>query len=397
MRCEVVAIGTELLLGQIVDSNSSWIGEQLALAGIDSLYQTKVGDNAGRMNAVITQALERSDAVICCGGLGPTQDDITREVIADIMGVELVRDETIVARIRAMFEDRGREMSDNNKRQADIPVGALVMAQMPGTAPGLLCPVGDKVIYAVPGVPYEMREMMLGTVLPDLQRRRGAAAVIRSRVLRTWGLSESGLAETLDTRLRELDRIGNPTLAFQASGIEGIKVRVTAKTDDEASALALLDVEEALIRGLFGDHVFAVDEETMETVVLRGLAERELTLAAHESRTGGVLASRMTAADPEHAVFKGALVQAPEVGHDGEAGALRLAESARQTFGTDAGIAAVAADGNPDVPRGTVHLAFVLREASFTANVALPGDRRRARDYAVISLLDLVRKSLPQT
>ena len=160
MRCEVVAIGTELLLGQIVDTNSSWIGEQLALIGIDSLFQVKVGDNFDRMNLTIQHALERSDAVICCGGLGPTQDDITREVIASIMGVELNRDETIVEKIQMGFEPRGRVMADNNRRQADIPEGATAIPQMPGTAPGLICPIGDKVIYAVPGVPHEMRTMM---------------------------------------------------------------------------------------------------------------------------------------------------------------------------------------------------------------------------------------------
>ena len=169
MRCEVVAIGTELLLGQIVDTNSSWIGEQLALIGIDSLFQVKVGDNAERMEDTIRHSLSRSDAVICCGGLGPTQDDITREVIAKIMGVNVVRDEEIVARIRYMFEARGREMPKNNLRQADIPEGASIIGEMPGTAPGLICPVDQKVIYAVPGVPYEMQEMMRGTILNDLQ------------------------------------------------------------------------------------------------------------------------------------------------------------------------------------------------------------------------------------
>ena len=153
MRCEVVAIGTELLLGIIVDGNSAWIGEQLALAGIDSHFQVKVGDNFGRIEACIRQALERSDAVICCGGLGPTQDDITRDVIARVMGVEMRRDQAIADKIRNIFEARGRVMSANNLRQADIPIGASPIAQMPGTAPGLVCPVGDKVIYAVPGVP----------------------------------------------------------------------------------------------------------------------------------------------------------------------------------------------------------------------------------------------------
>src|SRR5262245_61961090 len=157
MRCEVVAVGTELLLGQIVDTNSSWIGEQLALAGIDSHFQTKVGDNFGRIESSIRLALDRSDAVIVCGGLGPTQDDITRDVIAEVMGVELVRDDEIEDRIRSMFGGRGRFMPENNLRQADVPVGASIMEQMPGTAPGLVCPLTvdgeEKLIFAVPGVP----------------------------------------------------------------------------------------------------------------------------------------------------------------------------------------------------------------------------------------------------
>src|SRR5204862_1932874 len=142
MRCEVVAVGTELLLGQIVDTNSSWIGEQLALAGIDSHFQTKVGDNLDRIVSVLRLALERSDAVIVCGGLGPTQDDITRDAIAQVMGVELVPDDAILDRIRAMFRSRGREMAANNALQALVPVGARTIDQQPGTAPGLICPIG---------------------------------------------------------------------------------------------------------------------------------------------------------------------------------------------------------------------------------------------------------------
>src|SRR3954453_21734352 len=141
MRCEVVAVGTELLLGQIVDTNSSWIGEQLALAGIDSLFQTKVGDNRDRIASALRIALDRSDAVVVCGGLGPTQDDITRDVIAEVMGVPLERDAGLVAHIRSLFESRGRTMPENNLRQADLPRGARVLDQMPGTAPGLLCPI----------------------------------------------------------------------------------------------------------------------------------------------------------------------------------------------------------------------------------------------------------------
>ena len=159
MRCEVVAVGTELLLGQIVDTNSSWIGEQLAIAGIDSYFQVKVGDNQDRIVATIRSALERADAVVVCGGLGPTQDDITRESIAEVMGVGLIRDHDMGDRIRKGFEARGRRFAENNLRQADCPEGARFIEEMPGTAPGLVCPVGDKVIFAVPGVPFEMRAM----------------------------------------------------------------------------------------------------------------------------------------------------------------------------------------------------------------------------------------------
>ena len=390
MRCEVVAIGTELLLGQIVDSNTAWIGEQLALAGIDSHFQVKVGDNFGRMEACLRQALERSDAVICCGGLGPTQDDITREVIAQIMGVGMERDEAVVEKIRQMFEARGRVMAENNKRQADVPAGASLIAQMPGTAPGLVCPVGEKVIYAVPGVPYEMQEMMLGTILPDLRRRSGQTAVIRSRVLRTWGHSESGLAEVLAERIAALDASGNPTLAFQASGIEGIKVRITVKAEDESAADEILAAEESVIRETLGDIVFGVDGETMESVILDALRNRGLTLAVAEALTGGVMASRLTERDPEMEIFRGASVVRP-TGTDEDAAAA-AAREARQCHGTDIGLAALHR-GDADQP-GRVFLAIATADGERGAEVALPGDHRRLRNFAVISLLNFLRLTL---
>jgi nicotinamide-nucleotide amidase len=215
VRCEVVAVGTELLLGQIVDTNSAWIGEHLALIGVDSHFQTKVGDNHFRIVLAIREALARGDAVVVCGGLGPTQDDITRDAIAEIMNVPLRRDEEMIEKIRGFFGARGREMADSNMRQADIPEGATFIPQTRGTAPGLICPVGHKVVYAVPGVPHEMKEMMERAVLPDLKERSGEQAVIISRTLRTWGLAESTLAEMISARV---DTQTNPTIAFLASG-----------------------------------------------------------------------------------------------------------------------------------------------------------------------------------
>lgn len=396
MRCEVVAIGTELLLGQIVDTNSSWIGEQLALVGIDSHFQVKVGDNFDRMELTIRHSLDRSDAVICCGGLGPTQDDITREVIAAIMGVELHRDEAIVEKIRIGFESRGRTMSDNNKRQADIPEGASIIAQMPGTAPGLVCPVGDKVIYAVPGVPHEMRTMMEGTILPDLQRRSGQTAVIRSRVMRTWGNSESGLAERLAERIDQLDQLGNPTLAFQASGIEGIKVRITAKAPDEGTAESILSAEEELIRSMLGDVIFGIDEETMESVVLNMLGERGMSLAIAEGLTGGVMAARLSEIDQRMAIFHGGSVGTAieDAEQGGEAAAAEAATQARERFGTDVGLAVATARPQDEQPRATVFVCLDINGTAHSQTVSLPGDRNRFRNYTVINALNFLRRTL---
>ena len=400
MRCEVVAIGTELLLGIINDTNSSWIGEQLALAGIDSFYQVKVGDNFDRIEATIRTALERSDAVICCGGLGPTQDDITRDVLAKIMGGGMARDEEIATEIRRRFESRGRHMTENNLRQADVPVGARTIAQMPGTAPGLVCPIGDKVIYAVPGVPREMITMMEGTILGDLRARAGDTGVIRSRVLRTWGLSESGLAEILNDRIEELDKTGEATLAFQASGIEGIKLRIVAKRDDEAAAAAALDAEEANVRPLLGNAVFGVDEENMEVAVIKQLRARSLTLAAIETLTGGILSSRLTAADLDMETFFGgsvvpaALMPGHASGADPAERAMALAAKACADFGTDVGIAAIEPDPAEGMAPATIVMGAAIGDDTVSDSVIWYPDPERMRNYAVISVLDFLRRTL---
>ena len=269
MRCEVVAVGTELLLGQIVDTNSSWIGEQLALAGIDSFFQVKVGDNAARIAATLRAALERSDAVLVCGGLGP--DPGRHHPRRDRRGDGR----------RAGHRPRDRGPHPVDVRLAGPGHAGQQPAPGPGARrgphhgsssraprPGLICPIGDpgtgQVIYAVPGVPYEMKEMVAGTVIPDLQRRAGVQAVIRSRTLRTWGMSESGLAEVLADRIVELDQAGHATIAFLASGIEGLKVRVTAKAATEAEADEVLAAEVDLLVEILGDVVFSLDDESME-------------------------------------------------------------------------------------------------------------------------------------
>jgi len=418
MRVEIVAIGTELLLGQIADTNSQWLGEKLAANGLGSHFHQHVGDNHDRIVSALRIALSRADAVIICGGLGPTQDDITRAAVADIMGVSLVRQDYLVKRIEEMFTARGRTMAQNNLLQADVPEGAIVIDQVRGTAPGLICPVGDQVIYAVPGVPYEMSEMFERAILPDLVARAralGETNVIASRVLRTWGAGESALAEAVDSRFGELESSDRVTIAFLASGIEGIKVRLTARGDDEAHAQALLAVEEATVRGLvsdaFGDVIFGVDDETMEDAIAQRLVAKGLTLALAESVTGGLIASRLVNVVGASAWFRGGLVSyasdtkfsllgvtpGPVVS---AAAAEEMARGARQLLGADVAVSVTGVAG-PDeqdgqVP-GTVFVGIAIGESVSHVALRLPGDRARVRTYAAISALDALRQAIDAT
>ena len=408
MRCEIIAIGTELLLGQIVDTNSSWLGQELALAGIDSVHQSKVGDNLERIVGSIRLALGRSDAVILCGGLGPTQDDITREAIAEVMGVSLVRDDEVGEKIRELFTSRGREMTQNNLRQADRPEGASLIPEMPGTAPGLICPINNQVIYAVPGVPHEMKTMVKGTVISDLKHRAGFTSAIRSRVLRTWGRTESGLAEMLADRIRELDQLGTATLAFQASGIEGLKVRITVKAADEESANAVIADEEKRVRHILGDCVFGIDDETMESVVLDLLRERSMRLAVAESVTGGLVGARLAAVPIASEVLTGTMVayskdlaekwfEMPPGPIVSREAVMAMANGVRQALNAEVGLAVtgvVSPSESSDLPVGTVFFGLAIGDQIDAVSAAMPGDRNRIREYSVINLLNFLRREL---
>ena len=409
MRCSVVAIGTELLLGQIVDTNSSWLGEQLAAAGIDSLFQVKVGDNLGRIVATLKSTLNDADAVIICGGLGPTHDDITREAIAEIMGVELELNDEVALVIEEMFTARGRKMPQNNLRQAMVPRGAKIIEQRRGTAPGLICPVGDKVMYAVPGVPFELFEMFERAILPDLLMRSGEASVIKSRVLRTWGESESGLNERLVEVIDELEKVGNPTLAFLASGWEGIKVRLTAKAHTAQEAIALIDVWDAKVRAKVGDLVFGVDQQTMESVLFDILREKKLTLGVAESVTGGLVAGRLTAVVGASDVFRGGIVSyASDVKFDvlgvtpgpvvSEVAAKEMAVGVRKALGSDIGLALTGVAGPAEqdgVKVGTVCVGIAFSDGTTKSTTFhLPIGREQMRQLSVITALNFLRNQL---
>jgi nicotinamide-nucleotide amidase len=409
MRCEVLAIGTELLLGQIVDTNSAWIGEQLAESGVDSYEHRVVGDNQARIVAALRDLLSRADAVIVCGGLGPTQDDLTRDAIAEVMGAPLVRRMELAEHIATMFRARLRDMPENNLRQADIPEGGEAVRNPIGTAPGLRCPVGEKVVYAVPGVPYEMQEMITRHVLPDLLARSGDASTIVSRSLKTWGTSESALAEMVAGRLEALDAAGNPTIAFLARGIEGLVVRITAKGANEAAARALVDAEEVEVRRILGDLVFGVDDETMESAVLERLRGRGWSLGVAESVTGGFIGARIVNVPGASDVFRGTIgAYATDVKREllgvaadvvvSETAAREMAEGAQRALGADVGISVTGVAGPTEqdgVAVGTVCFGLALPGRPTEAvSTRLPGDRERIRQFATISLLNLLRQRL---
>ena len=406
-KCEVVAVGTELLLGQVVDTNSSWIGEQLAMAGIDSHFQTKVGDNPERIRAVLEQALDRSDVVIVCGGLGPTQDDLTRDVLAAVMEVELVLDEHLVAKIEAIFGDR--KMPLNNLCQAEVPVGAEPLAVMPGTAPGLRAPVRDKVIYAVPGVPWEMKQMVGEAVLPDIKARAGITGVIRSKTLRTWGESESGLAELLHDEIERLDRDGGATLAFLASGVEGLRVRITAKADTEDEVDVLLADEAARVRSILGGQlIFSESDESMEAVVLELCRNKGVSLGAAESLTGGLIGSRITAVPGASDVFKGSIVSyASAVKFDvlgvphgpvvSEEAVSAMAEGACRVLDADVSVAVTGVagpEGQDGQEVGRVWMATCVDGVVETTTVKWGIDRERIRQFTTIAVMNSLRLRL---
>jgi nicotinamide-nucleotide amidase len=403
VRCEVLAVGTELLLGQVVDTNSAWIGEQLAAVGIDSYVHVHVGDNRDRLVEALRSLLASTDSVLVCGGLGPTQDDLTREGIAEVMGVGLRRDEDLVDEIRNLFMSRGRSMPANNLRQADVPEGAQAIRNALGTAPGLICPVGSKVVYAVPGVPYEMQAMVRDSVLPDLLERAGERSTIVSRTLKTWGMTESALAERVAPRV---DIQTNPTIAFLARGIEGLQLRITAKASGEVEARKLIQVEEAALRDELGSLVYGVDDETMESVVLDLLCQRNLTVGAAESLTGGLVGARLTTVAGSGDAFMGSIVSyhtdvkrsllgvTTERVVSAEC-AKEMARAARRVLGADVGVSTTGVAGPDELegqPVGTVWFGLALpgRPAE-AAHARMPGDRERIRQFSTISLLNLLR------
>jgi nicotinamide-nucleotide amidase len=411
VRAEIVAVGTELLLGQIADTNAQWMSQRLAEIGVDVVHHQAVGDNLGRIVATLRLAASRADVVLACGGLGPTEDDITRDAIAELAGVPLVFHEELETMLRAKFRRWSAigPMPESNLRQASVPEGARWIVPDRGTAPGLVVQLREGArVYAVPGVPDEMREMVTDPILPELRAMAGGD-VIASRVLRIAGLGESAVAERLADLFASAE---NPTIAYLASMGE-VRVRLTAKAPTAEGARALLAPLVAEVGARLGDLVFSLEDESLEATVLRLLEDARRTLACAESLTGGGVGQRLTSVPGASASFAGsAVVYSTEakrrvlgVSEEALAGgtvtarcALAMAEGALALFEADVALALTGAAGpepHDGAPVGTIWLALAATDGTrHTRGFVSRGERDRVRRWAEQAGLDLVRRFL---
>ncbi len=295
-NAEIVAIGSELLLGQIVDTNSAWMAQRLTALGVNLYFKSVVGDNPDRMKEVIARALERADIVITSGGLGPTQDDLTREVVADVTGRKLVQNAEMLEQVEEHFRRRRRTMTPNNIRQSYMPEGAIAVKNPNGTAPCFIVEEPRGVIYSLPGVPVEMKWLFENEVEPYLRRKFNLAEVIHYRVLKIVGIGESAVDDKVGHLIANSS---NPTVGVLALPGQ-VDVRIAAKAANRDEAMKMIAPVEAEVRSLLGNAIFAADDEAMEHVVGRLLREQKKTVAACEDLTCGQLAERLQSASMEH-------------------------------------------------------------------------------------------------
>ncbi len=372
MQAEIVCVGTELLLGDIADTNTQYLARRLSSLGIDLFYSTTVGDNRPRLTDALRRGLGRSDLVLTTGGLGPTDDDVTRESIAEVFGENLIIDDHLAADLRTFFNLRGLEMTENNLKQASLIPSARSVRNARGTAPGWWVEKDGRTVIAMPGPPSELHRMWEDEVEPALQR---TDSIIESRTLKLFAISES----RVDELLRPLTPSANPTVAVYAKQ-DGIHVRITAKASDRETAAELIRPVEEEARKLLGDSLWGFGDETQEQVTMAMLRRRRLTLALVESSTAGQLTLMLAGAPDAGCVFRGSLVvpDKPLEATDLES----LARRAVEEFGADVGLATGGmATPDSEIPMHDVYVSIVHRSASATATQSY-----RSRPFRVKTL-----------
>ena len=414
MKLEVLTIGTELLLGYTVDTNAAELGQALAAAGAEVARRATVPDRPDAIRTAVVEALDRTGFVIATGGLGPTRDDLTKTVVADLMKRRLVLDEELLANIEARFKRMGRPMPAINRTQAEVPEGATVLPNPRGTAPGLWVEdARGRVVVLLPGVPREMRGLLVEQVLPRIVERQGAARrVVSSRTVRTTGVSESALAERVGPIEPDIAPL---TLAYLPS-VDGVDLRVTAWDLDPTDAEArLAGAVERLVTAV-GEHGYGVDDADLAAVVLDALRRGRHRLGVAESCTGGMIAERITNIPGASDTFIGGVVAYADViktaalkvpletleayGAVSEETVRAMAEGAQRLFSADSSIAVTGiagpGGGTPEKPVGTVWLAARVHTTTRAIKRVLPGDRDDVRRRAAQASLDLLRRLLAE-
>lgn len=407
MRTEIIAVGTELLLGEIVNTDAPMIAQGLAELGIGVYFQTVCGDNPDRLKSVLEVAKQRADLIITTGGLGPTADDLTKETIAAAFGKGLVRDEESMARLREHF--KGRTMTKNNEKQADVPEGCTVFQNDWGTAPACAFEGEGCLVIMLPGPPRECRPLFREKVMPFLEKRRGGA--LCSRYVKVFGMGESEMASRLS---RQMDTWENPTAAPYAKEGECL-VRITAMGKDKEEAFAMTEPAVREVRQVLGDVVYGVDVDSLEQVVVQEMTARGLTLATAESCTGGLMGKRITDVPGASACYLGGVVSYQNevkenllgVRHEtlitkgavSEDTACQMAEGVRKALGADIGISTTGVagpgGGTPEKPVGLIYVGISTKDKTWVVRILRPRQSRESlRRLASSTAFDLVRRHL---
>lgn len=408
MKAEILAVGTEILLGDIVNTNAYYLSKRLADLGISVFYQTVVGDNSERLFKAYELAFSRADIVIATGGLGPTKDDLTKEIGAEYFGKRLVLHEESYIQIKAFFDRMNRPLSEGNKKQAIMPEGSIVLPNSNGTAPGCIIEENNKILVMLPGPPKEMAPMFEASVVPYLEKF--SDRVLVSKVLRVLGLGESAMAEKVEDII---DNQVNPTVAPYAKDNEAI-LRITSKGNTKVEAEELIIPIEKKIRERLGSNVYAEGETTIEAVVGEMLVKRNLTIATAESCTGGLLAGALINYPGISSVFlEGAVTYSNEAkmkrlgvkqetlqryGAVSEETAIEMAEGIARSADTDIGISVTGiagpGGGTEEKPVGLVYIGLYIRGKVKAMKLNLFGDRQKIRNRTVINVLDWLRREL---
>ena len=408
MNAEILAVGTELLLGQIVNTNAQYISQRLPEVGVNVYYHDVVGDNPKRLKDSLSLALQRSDVVILTGGLGPTKDDLTKETVAQMLNRNLVLDEESLSIMKIFFARFNRQMTSNNIKQAYLPEGSIIIKNKNGTAPGCIIEEGDKVVIMLPGPPSEMRPMFEDTVIPYFKNKSHSRLV--SRFMKIFGIGESAVEDKI---IDLIDNQTNPTIAPYAKQGE-VMLRITANCEAGENAENLINPVMDEIKKRLGDTVYSVDNKEIEEVVADLLLKKCLTISIAESCTGGLISKTLTEIPGISQVFMSGVVSysnnakinilgvKPETiekyGAVSQNTAIEMAENIKQISGTDIGLSVTGLAGpagaTEEKPIGLVYVALATKDGVESKELRLWGERNRIRNVTCLHALDMVRRYL---